>query len=543
MSLRSVEIGVGGMTCASCANRVQSALVELPGVQATVNYATGEALVEAPENVTDAQLVQAVERTGYTAALTGKAEEPFDHRDIQRRLSLCAALTVPIMLVSMIPALQFSNWKLLVALASLPVVLWSAWPMHRAALLNAKHRTLTMDSLVSLGISISFLWSSWVALTASDEMHSKISGWHQLFANDPSGTFFEVSCAITTLVLLGKSLEMRARIKSTESLKQLANLSPTSATIVQGQFNVVKKLADVQIGELISVVTGAQIPIDATVESGTGYVDASMLTGEAEPIAIGPGSAVIGGTLLIDGAIRARVTATGRDTVLSSISRLVHRAQMGKAKVTKLVDRVSAVFIPVVFILALATGASWQLINHDVAKSISVGISVLVIACPCALGLATPTAILVGTGTAAKFGILLRGPESLEASEKISTIYLDKTGTLTLGKLSVQDWFTTIDQAEFWQIVGSLESATSHPVAKSLSDEARSKVGNFAEASNVRTIAGRGVQAEVDGVPCSIGSVSWLGVPSGELAQIETDYGSRGLNTVVVYQDATAVGV
>ncbi len=543
MSTRTVELGVGGMTCASCANQVTKALQEIPGVQATVNYATGEAFIQAPETITDNQLLASVERTGYTASLTGKAVELFGYQEFLIRFVVSLSITTPIMAISMIQHFQFDHWQIVTGLFALPVVIWAAWPMHRAAFINSKHRNLTMDSLVSFGILISFGWSIYVAVKHQDHSSTMQNDWHSLFTNDPTGTFFEVSCSITTLVLLGKVLELRAKEKSTEALRHLASLNPVSATIVQGPFHIVKALAEVQVGEMVFVATGAQIPIDAVVESGSGHVDSSLVTGESQPILVSPGSKVVGGTVLVDGAITARVSAIGQDTVLAAISRLVHGAQSGKAQVTKLVDRVSAVFIPTVFCLAILTSIVWQVINQDIAKSVAVGISVLVIACPCALGLATPTAILVGTGRAAKLGILLRGPGAIEASEKIDTIFLDKTGTLTHGNLEVVNWHSQVDSVEFWEIVGALEQTTVHPVAKALTTQAKNFIASFPETANNRTIAGRGVQAEVSGVPCSIGSLDWLGLPAGELADVAESYSSHGLNTIAVYQDAIAIGV
>ena len=543
MSMRTVELGVGGMTCATCANQVEKALHELPGVQATVNYATGEAFIQAPDAITDNQLLASVERTGYTAALTGKAVELFGYQQFLTRFIVSLLITPPIMFISMIPNLQFDSWQMVTGVLALPVVVWAAWPMHRAAFINLKHRNLTMDSLVSIGILISFGWSIYVSIKHRNHDVAMQANWHSLFTNDPTGTFFEVSCSITTLVLLGKVLELRAKEKSTEALRHLASLNPISATIVQGPFHIVKQLAEVQVGELVFVASGAQVPIDAVVESGSGHVDTSLVTGESQPMLVSSGSKVIGGTVLVDGSITARVSATGQDTVLAAISRLVHRAQSGKAEVTKLVDRVSAIFIPTVFGLAILTSIVWQVINQDLAKSVAVGISVLVIACPCALGLATPTAILVGTGRAAKLGILLRGPGAIEASEKIDTIFLDKTGTLTSGTLEVTKWHSQIEPVEFWQIVGALEQNTVHPTASALINYAKKFATSFPETVNNRTIAGRGVQAEVSGQPCAIGAEDWLGLPSGELADIAKNYSNSGLNTIAVYQDAIAIGI
>jgi len=543
MNMRTVELGVGGMTCTSCSIRVEKALTELPGVSATVNYATGEAIANVPEQVSDEQLVQAVEATGYSAVLSGHARELFGLSEFKIRFWLAAVLTVPVMTISMSSQLQFSRWQLVVGLLCLPVVSWAAWPLHRAAFINARHRAVTMDSLVSTGIIISYSWSIYLAAASERTMKMATSGWQLLITHDPHGTYFEVAASVTTLVLLGKMLELRAREKSTSALTQLASLNPLTATVVNDLFHVVKPVEQVMFGDTIFIPTGAQVPLDAVVSSGEGHIDSALITGESRPISVSVGEQIIGGTVLVDGALFAVVTATGQDTILASISRLVHQAQAGRAKVTKLVDRISAIFVPVVFGLASLTFIGWLVAQRTFAESIAAGISVLVIACPCALGLATPTAILVGTGKGAQIGILYRGPASLEASEKLTTIFLDKTGTLTSGKMLVTQWHCLIPDSEFWSIVGALEINTLHPVAQGL----LRKVGDLGiaviPATNVHTFAGRGVQGEISGEPCSIGSMHWLGLPAGELDSIAQGFVRDELSVVVVYQDAKAVGV
>jgi Cu+-exporting ATPase len=543
MNMRTVELGVGGMTCTSCSNRVEKALTELPGVSATVNYATGEAIATAPPQVSNEQLLQAIEKTGYTAVLSGHADELFGLAEFKTRFWIAAAFTLPVMAISMFSSLQFSGWQILAGLLALPVVTWAAWPLHRAALLNARHRAVTMDSLVSMGIFISYSWSLYLAVTSDNSMKMATSGWKLLFAGDPHGTYFEVAASVTTLVLLGKTLELRAREKSTSALTQLASLNPATATVVKDVFHVVKPIAEVQVGDTIFIPAGAQVPLDSVIKSGEGHVDSALITGESVPLLVGAGDKIIGGTVLVDGALFAEVSAIGQDTVLAAISRLVHQAQSGKAKVTKLVDRISAIFVPTVFALATITFVGWLATRHTFAESIATGISVLVIACPCALGLATPTAILVGTGRGAQLGILFRGPSSLEASEKLTTIFLDKTGTLTSGKMLVVKWRTELPELDFWSIVGALEINTLHPVARGLLRKVEDLGTTFAPANNVHTFAGRGVQGEVLGQPCSIGSLHWLGVPAGQLQVAADEYAAQELSVVVVYQDARAVGV
>ena len=541
--MRIVELGVGGMTCTSCSIRVEKALSDLPGVSATVNYATGEAIANVPTQISDEQLVKAVQATGYSAVLNGQANDQFGFAEFKIRFWSAAILTFPIMAISMFSQLQFSRWQLVVGLLALPVVSWAAWPLHRGALINARHRALTMDSLVSLGIFISYSWSIYLAASSDTSMHMANSGWRLLFTRDPHGTYFEVAASVTTLVLLGKMLELRARDRATSALTQLAALNPLTATVVNGLFHVVKPVEQVRVGETIFIPAGSQVPLDSIIKSGAGHIDAALITGESQPISVAAGEKIIGGTVLIDGSLFAQVVATGQDTVLAAISRLVHQAQAGKAQVTKLVDRISAIFVPIVLGLAALTFVVWLATSHTFAQSIATGISVLVIACPCALGLATPTAILVGTGRGAQLGILFRGPASLESSEKLSTIFLDKTGTLTSGGMLVSEWTSLIPDAQFWSLVGSLEINTTHPVAQGLLRKVENLDLSIIPATNVHTFAGRGVQGEVSGKPCSIGSLNWLGLPDGTLSDRANEFVQQELSVVVVYQDARAIGV
>lgn len=543
MSTRIVELGVGGMTCTSCSNRVEKALSEIPGVSATVNYATGEATATVPAQISDARLVQAIEKTGYSAVVSGQALELFGLAEYKIRFWVALALTIPIMAISMFSTVQFFGWHFFVGFLALPVVSWAAFPLHRAALINARHRAVTMDSLVSIGILISYSWSIYLAATSDSSMKMASTGWNLLLAGDPHGTYFEVAASVTTLVLLGKTLELRAREKSTSALTQLASLNPTSATVVNGVFHVVKPVAEILVGETIFIPTGAQVPLDSVIISGQGLIDSALITGESGPIAVGAGDKIIGGTVLVDGSLFAEVLATGQDTVLAAISRLVHQAQTGKAKVTKLVDRVSAIFVPTIFALAGLTFIGWLLSSHTFAQSIAAGISVLVIACPCALGLATPTAILVGTGRGAQLGILFRGPAALEASEKLETIFLDKTGTLTSGNMLVVKWSAQIPESKFWSIIGALEINTVHPVAQGLVRKVEELGILITPATNVHTVTGRGVQGEVLAESCAIGSLQWLGLPAGDLLVAAQDFVTEQLSVVVVYQDAIAVGV
>ena len=546
MPVRSVELSVGGMTCASCSRRVEKALEKVSGVSATVNYATGVAFAEVEPNVTDEELVSAIEKTGYTAAVAGKAIELYGLREFQNRLIFGAILTIPLMAISMVPAFQFDGWQWVCLALATPVATWAAWPFHRAAYLNLIHRAVTMDTLVSLGVIVSYTWSLWaVVFTPAGDIGATMSA--KLIPTRGHGghpeLYFEVSAAVTTLVLLGKYLEHRARLQSQKAIENLATLNPKSALVIRDGVQITTAIEDVVVGDVIYVPAGSQIPVDAIVLEGSGHVDKSMITGESIPVAVTVGDEVIGATVLLDSALTIQAKAVGKDTVLSGISRLVHQAQTGKAQVTRLVDRVSEIFVPIVVLLALATALTWWLVAQDSSMAITAGIAVLVIACPCALGLATPTALLVGTGRGAQLGILIRGPHAIESSQKVNVMIMDKTGTLTQGKMSVVEVSTTLAQAELWQIVDALESGSTHPIATSLRLHARSLETISVTAQDVKTISGSGVQGLVNGELCALGSVSWLTTPPGELSQAAQEFAARGDSVVVVAKNSQPIAV
>lgn len=546
MSNRSVELSVGGMTCASCSRRVEKALSKVPGVVASVNYATGEAHLEVPSAVGDAALISAVESVGYSASLVGKAAERYGLKEFRLRLLVAAVLTVPTVAISMLPALQFRGWQWAVAALATPVALWAAYPFHRAALVNMRHRAVTMDTLVSLGVTVAYLQSLWALLFTSAgnvgmTMHMAVFSISRTMG-EPA-LYFEVAASVPTLVLLGKYLEHRARNQSLAAIEGLAKLNPQFALVVRDGQHSETPIAEVVVGDEVYVPAGAQIPVDGIVVSGIGHVDKSLVTGESLPERVGVGDAVIGATVLIDSALTVRATAVGSASVLSGISRMVHQAQADKSQLTHLVDRVSAIFVPVVVLLATATALGWYFIDQDLARSLTTGIAVLVIACPCALGLATPTALLVGTGRGAQLGILIRGAHALESSSSLTTIFLDKTGTLTQGRMSVTDVKTTTSELELWTAVAALEKTSVHPIATSLRAHAHTLGIDAQAASDVQTVSGRGVRGIVAGRTYEVMSADELLYTNSDLAQSARTYVGRGDTVVVVYRDESAVGV
>lgn len=543
---RDIELSVGGMTCASCSRRVERALGKLDGVTAEVNYATGTAVVHVESGVTSDQLVAAVEGSGYSATLSGKAVEPFSERSYVLRLLIGTFATIPLMAIAMSSNLQFDYWQLTCALLALPVVTWCAFPFHRAAWLNLKHRAATMDTLVSLGVIAAYGFSLWalffthagmVGMTMPMELIPRFDR-----SQEPS-LYFEVAASVTTLVLFGRYLEHRARRQSMAAIENLVALNPTSAMVEREGAYVSTPIADVKVGDRIQVAAGTQIPVDGVVQSGSGHVDSSLITGESAPIAVGPGDSVIGATVLLDTSLIIEATAVAGESVLSGISKLVHQAQMGKSKVNRLVDQVSAVFVPIVIGLAVVTGIAWLAFGNSIAQSLTAAVSVLVIACPCALGLATPTALLVGTGRGAQLGILIRGPHAIEASPRITHIFLDKTGTITTGRMTVVAFESTIGKDALWSVVGAVEAGVSHPIAHSLVEHARQKSVVRVDVSDSEVIAGSGIRAQVDGNSYAIGSVQWLPTDEQIFVDFISTHEQQGSSLVVVAQNDTVVAV
>ena len=487
-----VRLEIEGMTCAACAARIEKKLNKLEGVEASVNYATEEAaVIFDPARVHLQQLIQTVEMIGYGAALpraaadVTQADEPDEAlRTLRRRLTAAAAVTAPLAVLAMVPPLQFPAWEWVALALATPVVLWAGWPFHRAAALNARHVAATMDTLISIGTLAAWAWSA-IVLVAFPGEH----------------TYFEVAAVITTLILLGRFLEARARRRSSAAIRALLELGAKEARVLRDGEEVLVPVEELRGGHRFVVRPGEKIATDGVVEEGGSAVDQSMLTGESVPVEVGPGSEVAGGSINAHGRLVVRATKVGAETALAQIARLVAEAQAGKAPIQRLVDRVSAVFVPIVIVIALATLAGWLLATGDVSTAFTAAVAVLIIACPCALGLATPTGLMVGTGRGAQLGILIKGPEILEQTRRITTIVLDKTGTVTEGRMELVDVvpLNGASHADVLRLAGAVEAASEHPVAQAVATAARERLGPLPPVAEFRSLPGRGATGLVEG--------------------------------------------
>jgi len=506
---QQLDLRVGGMTCSSCAARIERKLNKLEGVHASVNYATETATVEYDTNtVTPEQLITTIEATGYTAVLPQpETESPtLVVDDMQKRLWLSVLLGVPVIVISMIPALQFDYWQWVAFSLTTPVVLVGAWPFHRAALMNARHGASTMDTLISVGVTAAFLWSVWALFftSAGDvgaHMHMSLTG-----TTTGAHLYFEVAAGVTALILLGRYFEARAKFRSGAALKALLAISAKEVSVVRNGQEQRIAIADLRVGDTFIVRPGEKFATDGRVIEGSTTVDASIITGESLPVEVGVGDAVTGATVNISGRVLVTAERVGDQTALAQIAKLVTAAQTGKAPVQRLADRISAVFVPAVIGLSIATAAAWVLTGNTWTEAFSAAVAVLIIACPCALGLATPTALLVGTGRGAQLGLLIKGPEILESTRTIDTIVLDKTGTITTGRMSLVDVICDdTDRATVLRYAAAIEDASEHPIATAIVQAALAEQGTLASVENFMNIAGQGVVGTVDGVDIKIG--------------------------------------
>ncbi len=523
-----VELAIGGMTCASCAARIEKKLNRMDGVEATVNYATEKAKVSFRDDVSVRDLIATVEATGYTAqepeppaaaAAAGKespTEGPDELAPLRQRLTTAVLLSVPVIAMAMIPALQFEYWQWLSLTLAAPVVTYAAWPFHKAAWTNARHGAATMDTLISVGTSAAFLWSLWALFFGTAGEPGMTHPFELTIArSDGAGNIYlEAAAGVTAFILAGRYFEARSKRKAGAALKALLELGAKDVTVLRdgGATEVRIPVAELKVGDRFLVRPGEKIATDGTVAEGSSAVDASMLTGESVPVEVGAGDAVTGATLNAGGRLVVEATRVGSDTQLARMARLVEDAQNGKAAAQRLADKISAVFVPVVIGLALATLAFWLGNGAGWAAAFTAAVAVLIIACPCALGLATPTALMVGTGRGAQLGILIKGPEVLESTRRVDTIVLDKTGTVTTGRMTLLATHTAegVTETELLRLAGALENSSEHPIAQAVAAGALKETGPLPAPEDFANVLGLGVQGIVEGHAVLVGRTQLL---------------------------------
>ncbi|MBE1552400.1 Cu+-exporting ATPase [Mycobacterium sp. OAS707] len=546
--MTSVELAIDGMTCASCAHRIEKKLNKLEGVTATVNFATEKAHVEYGDAVTAGQLVATVEDAGYQAHLPEEAIETTADptASLRERLLISAVLTVPVIAMAMVPALQFSNWQWLSLALAAPVVIWGAWPFHQAAWTNLRHGTATMDTLISMGTLAALGWSIYALFWGNAGMPGMKHAFELTIARtDGTGNvYFEAAAGVTTFILAGRYFEARAKRRAGAALEALLELGAKDVAVLKDGAEQRIPIERLSVGDEFVVRPGEKFATDGVVVSGSSAVDASMLTGESVPVDVRPGDAVVGATVNVDGRLVVRASRIGSDTQLAQMARLVEDAQNGKAQAQRLADQISGVFVPIVIALSVATLGFWLGTGGSAAAAFTAAVAVLIIACPCALGLATPTALMVGTGRGAQLGILIKGPEVLESTRRIDTIILDKTGTVTTGTMTLVDVITTDGEQpdEVLRLAGALEDASSHPIAKAIASGAREKVGELPIVDDFKSLDGLGVQGLVEGHTVLVGRRRLLDLPD-DLAKAMQEAESHGRTPVVVGWEGKARGV
>ncbi|MEU2114881.1 heavy metal translocating P-type ATPase [Streptomyces sp. NPDC016459] len=563
------ELTIGGMTCASCAARVEKKLNRMDGVTATVNYATERARVEhAPDVGVDA-LIATVVKTGYTAeeplppAVEEEVPEDPELASLRQRLTVTALLAAPVVLLAMVPALQFDNWQWLSLTLAAPAVVWGGLPFHRAAATNLRHGAATMDTLVSVGTLAAFGWSLWALFLGDAGMPGMRHGF-DLTVDRSDGTsaiYLEVAAGVVTFILLGRYLEARAKRKAGAALRALMDLGAKDVAVLRGTTEVRIPVTALRAGDLFVVRPGEKIATDGTVTEGASAVDASLLTGESLPLDVTEGGTVTGGCVNVSGRLVVRATRVGADTRLARMTKLVEDAQNGKAEVQRLADRISAVFVPVVLLIALGTLVTWLLVTDDPTASFTAAVAVLIIACPCALGLATPTALLVGTGRGAQLGILIKGPEVLESTRRVDTVVLDKTGTVTTGRMRLAGvrvyggryGTDGTDEVRLLRLAGALEHSSEHPVARAVAAGAAERCGELPVPKTFENVPGLGVRGSVDGHLVLVGRAALLaaegvevpaGTPEPGAVHVAWDGVARGTLTVAdTVKDTSAEAV
>ena len=553
-----LDLPIEGMTCASCANRIERKLNALDGVEATVNYATEQASVRFDaERVTPDELVAAVEAVGYATRLpsaepvaTQAADDPT--RALRLRLTAAVVLSLPVLALAMIPALQFDYWQWLSLQLATPVVLWAGWPFHKAAWQNLRHGAATMDTLISVGTLAAWGWSV-ASLLFLDAGLPEMRMPFELITSRSAASdtiYLEVASVVTTLILTGRYFEARAKRRSGAALKALLELGAKDVAVLDDDGRERRiPIADLQVGDRFVVRPGEKLATDGIVEDGSSAVDQALLTGESIPVEKHRGDEVVGATVNLGGRLVVRATKVGADTALAQIGRLVTEAQTGKAPVQRLADRISAIFVPIVIALAVATLGFWLAGGASAAFAITTAVAVLIIACPCALGLATPTALLVGTGRGAQLGILIKGPEVLESTRRVDTIVLDKTGTVTTGHMQVRGVITAGegDRGEFLRLVGALEDASEHPIARAIAVAARDEVGELPAVESFQNREGLGVEGIVDGHAVVAGRASllaeWSQYLPDELAEAQAAAQAKGQTVIAAGWDGAVRGL
>jgi P-type Cu+ transporter len=551
-----VELAIGGMTCASCAARIEKKLNRLDGVEASVNYATEKALVSAPESVSTDVLIGVVEKLGYSAELPAAEPAPEDapaDRELaalRTRLLVSLVLSVPVVAMSMSSWLQFEYWQWACLALAAPVVVWGALPFHRAAWLNLRHGAATMDTLISMGTLAAFAWSLYALFLGT----AGTPGMEHPFrftierTGGAGNIYLEVAAGVTTFILAGRYFEVRAKHRAGSALRALLSLGAKDVAVLRDGTETRVPVDQLAVGDLFVVRPGEKIATDGVVEEGSSAVDESMLTGEPVPVEVGPSSRVAGATVNAGGRLVVRATRVGADTQLAQMAALVEQAQSGKAPVQRLADRVSAVFVPVVIVLSLAALGFWLGAGAPASAAFTAAVAVLIIACPCALGLATPTALLVGTGRGAQLGILIKGPEVLESTRRVDTVVLDKTGTVTTGRMSLVDVVPADGESadELLRLAGALEDASAHPIARAVAEAARA-TSDLPPVTGFASLDGLGVSGEVEGHAVAAGrtheSDDWLPALPASLAEAKAAAEKLGRTAVTVAWDGQARGL
>ncbi|UOQ59304.1 heavy metal translocating P-type ATPase [Leucobacter rhizosphaerae] len=559
----SYELSIGGMTCSSCAMRIEKKLNKLDGVVATVNYATEKAKVVAPATFDPQLLIAEVEKTGYSAELpkpkVAAADrqddgEPVDHElvALRQRLIGSIVLSVPVILMAMIPALQFTYWQWAsLALAS-PVIVWGAWPFHRAAWMNLRHGAATMDTLVSLGTTAAFIWSLFALFFGTAGVPGMTHPFELSIAptDGAANIYLEVAAGVTMFILAGRYFEKRSKRQAGAALRTLLELGAKDVAVLRDGAEVRIPIEDLSVGDEFIVRPGEKIATDGVIVSGVSAIDASMLTGESVPVEAGPGDAVTGATVNASGRLVIRATRVGSDTQLAQMAKLVEDAQSGKAEVQRLADRVSGIFVPIAIAIAIGSLGAWLGAGFPAASAFTAAVAVLIIACPCALGLATPTALLVGTGRGAQLGILIKGPEILESTRRVNTIVLDKTGTVTSGRMTLVDVVTTpsTDRRDLLRLAGAVEDASEHPIAQAIAKGASEELEEMLpEVEGFQNFAGSGISGVVDGRAVLVGRQAllddWAIAPDAELQRRKEAAEQEGKTSVLVAWDGEIRGL